>query len=235
MSRGLLCVVTVAAVAALGGAASGQDNATDAATLISMLQLGPGSVVAEIGAGEGELTLAIGKHVGGSGRVISSELGASRVQSLRQAIGKRASNIEVIDGHETRTNLPDACCDAVFMRNVYHHFIDPPGMNGSILTALKPGGRVAIIDFPPRGAASAAPGKRGEDGRHGVSAATVAAELEAAGLRIVATETRNRSFIVVGAKPGEYLAGMHSAVRAGQTAASHTATARWMKVRDERS
>jgi ubiquinone/menaquinone biosynthesis C-methylase UbiE len=203
MSKRIVAIVTVAAVTALGGAVSGQDNAADATTLITMLQLSPGSVAAEIGAGEGALTLAIAKHVGASGRVISSELGASRVQSLRQAAATRASNIEVIEGHETRTNLPDACCDAVFMRNVYHHFTDPTAMNGSILTALKPGGRVAIIDFPARGrAASATPGKRGEDGSHGVSASTVAAELEAAGFRIVATDARNRWFIVVGAKPG---------------------------------
>jgi predicted methyltransferase len=203
MSKRFVVGVSLAVLAGVASAASAQDNAADAATLISELKLAPGSVAAEIGAGGGELTVAIARHVGPGGRVISTELGADRVQRLRQAAEKGADNITVIEGHENRTNLPDACCDAVFLRNVYHHFGDPPAMNGSILRALKPGGRVAVIDFPPRNnRATAPPGKRGEDASHGVSAAAFAAELEAAGFQIVKSEERpSRWFIVVGAKP----------------------------------
>jgi len=182
-----------------------QDNAADTNRLVEALNLAAGNVVGEIGAGGGELSIGIAQRVTPGGRVISSELGASRVQSLKDAIGKRASNIEVIEGHEARTNFPDGCCDAVFMRNVYHHFGDPPAMNASIMRALKPGGRVAIIDFPPRGnAATAPPGKRGDSATHGVSAATVAAELGAAGFQILKSEEQpgtSRWFIVVGQKP----------------------------------
>ena len=90
------------------------------------------------------------------------------------------------------------------MRNVYHHFGDPPAMNGSIFRALKPGGRVAVIDFPPRdNAATAPPGKRGETASHGISAEVAAAELKAAGFQIVMSEERpNRWFIVVGCEAG---------------------------------
>jgi ubiquinone/menaquinone biosynthesis C-methylase UbiE len=181
-----------------------QDNAADTAALIDVLQLKPGSYVAEIGAGGGELTVLISKVVGDSGRVYSSDLGADRVKQLRLAAEKSGvTNVQVIEGHETRTNLPDGCCDAVFMRNVYHHFGDPPAMNASILRALKPNGRVAVIDFPPRNhAATAAPGKRGGSNSHGVDAKTVGAELAAAGFRIVTTDERPaRWFMVVGAKP----------------------------------
>jgi ubiquinone/menaquinone biosynthesis C-methylase UbiE len=196
-----------AALVALAPVAWSQDNAADIERLVEALKLSPGSVVAEIGAGGGELSMGIAKRVAPGGRVISSELGASRVQGLRDAFAKGggAANLEVIEGHETRTNLPDACCDAVFMRNVYHHFGDPPSMNASILRALKPGGRVAVIDFPPRGnGATAPPGKRGDNASHGVSAATVAAELGTAGFQIVKSEEQpslSRWFIVVGAKP----------------------------------
>lgn len=180
-----------------------QDNAADTAKLLDVLQLKAGSVAAEVGAG-GELTVALAKHVGPSGRMFTSELGADRIRRLREAVEKDGvTNVQVIEGQETHANLADACCDALFMRNVYHHFGDPPTMNASFFRALKPGGRVAIIDFPPRNnATTAVPGKRGENPSHGVSAETVANELKAAGFEIVSSEERpNRWFIVVGAKP----------------------------------
>ena len=181
-----------------------QDNAADSRTLIDVLQLGPGDVVAEIGAGGGELTIALAKQVAPSGRVLTSELGAERLARLRAAVEKSgARNIEVVDGHEAHANLPDACCDAVFMRNVYHHFNNPQTMNASFMRALKPGARIAVIDFPPRNnAATAAPGQRGEDRAHGVGADVVADELTAAGFQIVSTDDRPaRWFIVVAVKP----------------------------------
>ena len=183
--------------------AQAQNNTSDAAKLIESLQLKPGDTVAEIGAGGGELTIAMAKHVG-NGRVLSSELGAERVAKLRDAVGKSGvANVQIVEGNADHANLPDGCCDAVFMRNVYHHFGNPATMNASILKALKAGGRIAVIDFAPRNnAAVAAPGKRGEDAAHGVSADVVSAELKAAGLQIVTTEDRgDRWFLVVATRP----------------------------------
>ena len=181
-----------------------QNNASDTARLIEVLQLKPGSVVAEIGAGGGDLTVAIAKHVGATGRVFTSELGAERLTKLRDAVSKAgAGNVQVVEGQEAQANLPDGCCDAIFMRNVYHHFGDPTTMNASFLRALKPGARIAVIDFPPRNkAAIAEPGKRGEDAHHGVSAQVVAEELKAAGFQVTLSEDRpERWFIVVATKP----------------------------------
>jgi ubiquinone/menaquinone biosynthesis C-methylase UbiE len=196
-----LTMITVAAFLLLGGIVCAQDNAADAKSLIELLQLQPGSVVAEIGAGGGELTIALAGHVAPNGRMYASELGADRLQRLRAAVAKGAvSNVEIVEGHESRANLPDECCDAIFMRNVYHHFADPATMNASFLRALKPGGRIAIIDFmPPK--TTAEPGKRGENGNHGVSAETVAQELKAVGFEVLSSEERSkRWFIVVATK-----------------------------------
>lgn len=184
--------------------ASAQNNNADTQKLIEVLQLKPGHVVAEIGAGGGELTLAIAKHVGPSGRVFTSELGGERLAKLRSVVDKGGlANIEVVEGQEAHANLPDGCCDALFMRNVYHHFGDPTTMNASFMKALKPGARVAVIDFPPRNnGETAPPGKRGEDRAHGVSADVVSKELAAAGFEIVSTDDRpDRWFIVVAARP----------------------------------
>lgn len=181
-----------------------QNNADDTKTLIDVLRLQPGQVVAEVGAGGGELTVAIARHLGPEGRIFTSELGAERLATLRGAVDKSGlSQIQVVEGQETHANLADRCCDAIFLRNVYHHFTDPAAMNASLVRALKPGARLAIIDFPPRNnAATAPPGKRGDNPAHGVSAETVADELKAAGLAIVSTEERpNRWFVVVAQKP----------------------------------
>ena len=199
-SRAGLTSIIVVAVAT--GVVCGQNNQADTATLIEVLQLGPGSLVAEIGAGNGDITVALASHVGARGRVYTSELGQERLARLRRAVEKAAaSNVQIVEGRDREANLPDACCDAIFMRNVYHHFTDPAAMHASFLRALKPGGRIAIIDFRPA-AATAAPGRRAADGSHGVSDETVAAELTAAGFDVLSTDERgNRWFIVVAAKP----------------------------------
>jgi ubiquinone/menaquinone biosynthesis C-methylase UbiE len=214
MTKRLIAITSLACALVAAAIVYGQDNAADTAKLIEVLQLKPGSIVGEIGAGNGDLTIALAKHVGPTGRVYSSELGDDRLKGLRAAVVKSgATNIEVIEGQAAHANLSEGCCDAIFMRNVYHHFGDPPSMNASFLKALKPGGRLAVIDFYPRRMgrggdtaasppATAPPGKRGEEGSHGVGTDVVANELKAAGFQILSSEDRkDRWFIVVAAKP----------------------------------
>lgn len=203
-TRRFAAPVLLVVLSLVSAPASAQNNVADTETLIKVLQLQPGHVVAEIGAGGGELTIAIAKHVGPEGRVFTSELGAERLAKLRGVVEKSGlSQVQVVEGQAAHANLPDGCCDAIFLRNVYHHFGDPETMNESIARALKPGGRVAIIDFPPRNDAATAPaGKRGESAAHGVSAEVVAREIKTAGLTIVSTEDRpNRWFLVLAQKP----------------------------------
>jgi ubiquinone/menaquinone biosynthesis C-methylase UbiE len=80
--------------------------------------------------------------------VYSTDINPERLKEIRQAVEKAGlQNVTVVEGGSARTNLPDECCDAIFMRHVYHHLGDPPGMNASLLRSLKPGGRVAVVDF----------------------------------------------------------------------------------------
>jgi predicted methyltransferase len=90
------------------------------------------------------------------------------------------------------------------VRFVYHHFDDPATMNKSILGSLKPGGRLAIIDFAPRRGKTASAEHRDDSNTHGVDADTVVNEVTAAGFeRVQVDKTDERGFMAVFRRPKE--------------------------------
>ncbi|WP_142712560.1 class I SAM-dependent methyltransferase [Fodinibius sediminis] len=197
MFFGLFLLISPAFVAA-------QNITDDVNWLIEVLKLEEGSVVADIGAGDGSISLALARHVGTNGKIYSSELGADSVRYLRRVVDSaNVSNVTVMEGHPSRTNLPEQCCDALLLRRVYHHFKDPLPMNKSMLESLKPGGRLAVIDFEPRGGDSADPARRASASHHGVTTETVVKELRQAGFELVSSEQpAGRDVYVVVRKPG---------------------------------
>jgi ubiquinone/menaquinone biosynthesis C-methylase UbiE len=148
----LICAVT--ALSAQPRQASQREMADaehDVPLLADVLELQPGMTVADVGAGMGAMSIVLAKRLGPSGRVLSTDIGANPLAALREAVTReQLTNMTVIEGAPASTNLPDACCDAIFMRDVYHHITDVGAFNRSLLAALKPGGRLAIIDFEPR-------------------------------------------------------------------------------------
>ena len=194
-----LLVAGLAGMAAFPATANAQDEfASDAARLVTALKLDAGQTVADIGAGRGQLTIALAREVGPSGRVYATELDSARLRDIRQAADSAGlKNVSVIEAHATRTNLPERCCDALVLRRVYHHFSDPHLMNASLRQSLKPGGLLAIIDFEPDSAESPDPSNRDTGDQHGVTSATVVRELSQAGFELVAVEE--------GARPGRFL------------------------------
>jgi ubiquinone/menaquinone biosynthesis C-methylase UbiE len=178
--------------------------AIGAEKIFTAIEARDGATICEMGAGDGELTIAAAKIVGTSGRVFTSELGTTRVQALRDKVAaSQLAQVTVVAGDAARTNFPDAACDAIFMRNVYHHFADPPAMNAAIAAALKPGGRLAVVEFgPPPGNEASCPGDRGKDNMHGITPATLARELKDAGFEPILSDSgTGRTFIVVVARP----------------------------------
>ena len=116
--------------------------------LKQVLALKEGMVVADVGAGKGELTLAVAREVGSKGRVFATEIDAARLRRL----GERSAgfdNITVVPAQSRETGLPQGCCDAIVLRRVYHHLSDPSSINASLLRSLRPGGMLVIIDLPP--------------------------------------------------------------------------------------
>jgi SAM-dependent methyltransferase len=112
-------------------------------------------------------------------------------RALRAAAARaHVDNVVVLEGAEKATNLPDACCDAIFIRDVYHHFTDPASMNRSLAASLEPGGRLAIIDFVPRARSELPNGVPANRGGHGIHADTVIEEVTAAGFTKLQTIDR---------------------------------------------
>ena len=141
------------------------------------LTLKPGQVVADVGAGKGELTLALAREVGPAGRVFSTEIEPDRRQSLRAAAAAAGlNNVTVVEASSSDAGLPLNCCDVIVLRRVYHHLTDPTRTNASLLRALKPGGMLAVIDFPPPFFAG-----RGD---LGVAANDVIAEMTGSGFKL---------------------------------------------------
>jgi len=202
-ARGLAALAIVFLAAC--GQLAAQDDGADISRLVERLEVTPGMRIAEIGAGAGGLTVALAREVGPSGHVYSNELSADRRSAIRAAVSRAGlANVSVVEGHSSDTGRAKECCVAIFIRNVYHHFDDPGAMNASLWRSLRSGGRLAIIDFPPRGGREAAgPGGRGRGARHGVAAATVAQELRDAGFEILLTDESvgRRAFMVLGRKP----------------------------------
>jgi ubiquinone/menaquinone biosynthesis C-methylase UbiE len=204
-NRLLPMVAVLATVLAFPGTATAQDEyASDAARLVTALQLRPGRTVADIGAGRGQLTMALAREVAPTGQVYATELDPDRLRDIRQATESAGfKNVTVIEAHATRTNLPEQCCDALVLRRVYHHFANPRLMNASMRQSLKPGGLLAVIDFAPDSAESADPPGRANGNQHGVTSATVVRELTQAGFELVAVEKGSRAgrFMVVVRRP----------------------------------
>ena len=155
MSRGSVAAITLVLAAVCAGCErwSGfgfRADGREMSRLKQVLKLETGTVIADVGAGKGELTFALAREVGTNGRVFSTEIDAARLRRLREAVvAAKLDNVSVVEGHSSESGLPPNCCDAIVLRRVYHHLTDPVGINASLLRSLRPGGVLAVIDFPP--------------------------------------------------------------------------------------
>ena len=160
------------------GAAAQQTGLTDAQRktaeaevpqLVTLLELKPGMTVADVGAGFGAWTTRFASWIGPNGRVYATDVGGPQLAALRETVQReKLANVTVIEGATASTNLPASCCDAILVRDAYHHFTQPADMVRSLAAALKPSGRLAIIDFPPRPASEVPAGVPANRGGHGV-------------------------------------------------------------------
>ncbi|HXL23140.1 MAG TPA: methyltransferase domain-containing protein [Candidatus Dormibacteraeota bacterium] len=161
------------------------DAADEIARLASLMEWKAGTVVADIGAGDGRYSFAAAAKVGPAGRVFATEIDEKKLQDLRAEVKRRnLPNVSIVQSKEADTGLPAGCCDAIFLRRVYHHLTKPADFDAQLVTALKTGGRLAIIDFAPRPGLDPVEGIPSNRGGHGIPEKLVVAELQAAGLQV---------------------------------------------------
>jgi cyclopropane fatty-acyl-phospholipid synthase-like methyltransferase len=148
--------------------------------LVELLELKPGMAVADVGAGFGAWTMRLARELGPAGRVYATDVGAAQIAALRDVTQReRLNNVTVIEGAVSSTNLPALCCDAILIRDAYHHFTEPEALIKSLAASLKPGGRLAVIDFPPRPNTEVPAGVPANRGGHGVPPEVVQREVGA--------------------------------------------------------
>src|SRR5687767_3958585 len=148
--------------------------------LVQVLELTPGMTVADVGAGFGAWTMAFSRWLGPAGRVYASDIGAAQLTALRDSVQReRLNNVTVIEAGANTTNLPPLCCDAILIRDAYHHFTSPDDIVKGLAASLKPGGWLAVIDFPPRPNSDVPAGVRANRRGHGVPPEIVQQEVGA--------------------------------------------------------
>jgi len=183
--------VLIAAGLANWGASVSQERQTarEVRALVPALGLTATSRVGDVGAGDGRLTVPLALGVVTAGYVFATEIDLDRLATLRaRVVAEALSNVTLIESRAGDTGLPPLCCDGVVLRRVYHHLTDPASVLGDLLTAVRPGGRLLVVDFEPTGWRGFLPRPDGlppDRVGHGVAPETVIAEATAAGFELV--------------------------------------------------
>ena len=145
--------------------------------VLKALALKPGDTIADVGAGTGLYTRLFAQAVGPTGRVYANDIAPKFLAYITQSAAKDGlKNVQTMLGGDRSTNLPDASVDVIFHSDVYHHFEFPMTMNADLRRAMKPNGRLYVLELAKTGA-SASHVRAPKD--------VVIAEIEKSGFRLV--------------------------------------------------
>jgi SAM-dependent methyltransferase len=115
---------------------------------IAALDIRPGQVVADVGAGSGYYTTRLAEKVGPTGKVFATDLQPQMIALLNARVAKeRLTQVEVVRATETDPRLPAGQLDLILMVDVYHELARPQEMLRQLRSALKPDGRLVLIEF----------------------------------------------------------------------------------------
>jgi ubiquinone/menaquinone biosynthesis C-methylase UbiE len=118
------------------------------ADILEYIDLKPGMVVADVGAGTGLFTRLFAEEVGPEGKVFAVDISPRFLEYIKRKAKERGqAQVVTVLGSQDSTKLPKGSVDVLFLADVYHHFEDPDVMLASIRDALKPGGRFVIVEF----------------------------------------------------------------------------------------
>jgi SAM-dependent methyltransferase len=115
---------------------------------LDVLKIAKGASVADIGAGSGYITVRLAKRVGPTGTVYANDLQPQMLEMLRRRLEKeKIANVTLVQGAIDDPKLPPASVDLEVMVDVYHEFSQPQAMLRGLRQALKPGGRLVLVEY----------------------------------------------------------------------------------------
>ena len=152
--------------------------------IMDSLGIAEGSVVADIGAGGGWFTVRLARRVGVNGIVYAEDIQPQMLEATMRRVAREGlENVRRVLGTPDDPRLPPGSCDAALLLDTYHELDNPVAMLRSVAKALKPQGRIGVIDFKRDGLGP------GPDLEERVDPDEVVRDAEAAGLRLVSRET----------------------------------------------
>jgi SAM-dependent methyltransferase len=115
---------------------------------VRLLHLKPGMQVADIGAGSGYYSELLASAVGSTGRVYAVDIQPGMIRLVEERMRRRnLTNVTPVLGSATDPKLPDGAIDLALLVDVYHEFSDPQAMLRRIRSALRPDGRLVLLEF----------------------------------------------------------------------------------------
>ncbi len=125
-----------------------REREEDCSTMLAQLQIKPGMTVCDMGCGNGFYTLELAKLVGSKGQVLAVDIQPEMLRMLEaRAKENDLSNIQPILGTLTDPRLPENAVDIILCVDVYHEFSHPEYMLAAMRKALKPAGRLVLVEF----------------------------------------------------------------------------------------
>jgi ubiquinone/menaquinone biosynthesis C-methylase UbiE len=194
----LVAVTTAVAVTQESGPEFERQNRV--ADIVRFLGAQPGSLVADVGAGEGAFTIPIARAVAPNGRAVAVDISESALDKLRDRAGREdVKNVDIVIGGIDDPHLPIDQFDAVLIHNAYHEMTEHEAMLRHVRAALKQGGRFVIVE--PMHESSRGLTMDKQVAQHDIAIEIVDEELRAAGFEVV---ERDAAFIKFTAVPGGF-------------------------------
>jgi ubiquinone/menaquinone biosynthesis C-methylase UbiE len=167
----------------------GRDKSQKPEEIVALMQIKPGMTVADIGTGTGYMLPYLSRAVGPNGRVYGEDIAPDFLDRARARVAEdKLANTRLILGTTTDPKLPPRSLDIALLLDVYHHFDYPDKMLANIGSALKPGGRLVIVDFY----------KKDRPDHIRLERDDVAKEVESNGYRLISTteHTGNNQYLL---------------------------------------
>lgn len=166
--------------------------------VMDALQIGEGSVVADLGAGGGWFTVRLARQVGPNGKVYAEDVQSQMIGAIQRRVNREGlRNVETVLGNQVDAKLPPASLDAVLVVDAYGELQQPVTLLKNLARSLKPTGLIGIVNYKKDG------GGPGPDMEYRVDAEKVLADAKAAGLELRKRETflRYQYMLIFGLPP----------------------------------